>query len=213
MQGWRQGAVVYCTPSHETGFLDGQAGKSLNAINYRMPVCNRASVSLNLKEYIPGRLSGLARYCTYENGANLARQGQPLPDVCPDNFKKTFRQGWMSGKKEYCNQTSNAFALGKSGAPYPAICPANAYVGFKSEYDRGRLIGTQIHTAESRLGEIDRYVRWKAADYGFDRSADGYYRLGRNQSPKASATLAEINNLVNERKNIERDIFNLKIQR
>ena len=211
MQGWRQGAHEYCTPSRETGFLDGQAGNSLNAINYRMPICNRAGIGLNLSEYTSGRLKGLVRYCTYENGANLARQGKPLPNVCPDNLKKTFRQGWMSGKKEYCNQTGNAFALGKSGASYPAICPANAYVGFKSEYDRGRLIATQIHTAENRIAEIDRYVRWKSVDYGFQRSVDGYYTLGRNNSPQANTTLSEVNNLVSERKNIERDIFNLKV--
>lgn len=212
-RGWQQGARVYCSPSRETGFLDGQAGKSMNAINYRMPVCNRAGVKLNLNEYRIGRGKGLIGFCTYENGANLARQGQPLPDVCPPKLKNTFRLGWKSGKKEYCAQTANAFALGKSGAAYPAICPANIYVGFKSEYDRGRLIGNQIHAAENRIKEIDNYVRWKVLDFGFRSSASGFYTLGRTQTPKASSALAEVNNLITERHNIERDIFNLKTQR
>lgn len=213
MQGWNEGARVFCTPTREVGYLDGQAGKSINAINYRIPVCKRAGVSLNLRNYKIGRNNGLKQYCTYENGANLARQAQPLPNVCPPDLKKRFRKGWLSGKKEYCNQPANGFALGKTGKAYPAICPANLYVGFKSEYDRGQLIGMQIRRANSRISEINGYINSRKFKYSLEQSADGYYHLTRNQSPEANAAVTDINNLVRERQNIERDVFNLQVQR
>lgn len=213
MQGWRQGARVFCRPSEETGFIDGQNGKSINAINYRIPVCKRAGITLNLTDYKKGRARGLRQYCTFENGANIARAGQQLPTICPPALKKKFKDGWLSGKKEYCDQPANAFALGKAGSAYPAICPANLYVAFKSEYDRGMLIGQQINRAKARISEIDNYINSKKFRFGLEQSASGYYHLTKDQSPEAQSTLSEINNLVRERNDIQRDLFNLQTKR
>src|SRR4051812_26680160 len=37
--GWHEGAKKYCRPDYSLGYTDGIAGKSMNDINNRMPVC------------------------------------------------------------------------------------------------------------------------------------------------------------------------------
>jgi len=212
-QGWRNGAKEYCTPSQQTGLLDGQSGISVNAINARLPVCNRAGVSLNVSNYWIGHREGLKHFCTYENGSNIAMTGQRLPDVCPKELNTNFSKGWQAGQQVYCQQTMNAFALGKERQPYPAACPQNLYIGFKSEYDRGYTISNQIGASESRLDEIDRFISSRRYKYDLKQSSQGYYHLGPNKSPEASRAVDEVNNLVRERANVEREVFNLRVMR
>lgn len=212
MSGYQSGASEYCQPNYQVGYVDGQAGKSIDAINYRLPVCNRAGINLNLSQYKSGRASGLKQFCTYQNGNNIAREGKALPNVCPPALEKSFKKGWLAGQHDYCDQPANAFALGKAGSAYPATCPANLFVGFKSEYDRGAAIGNQIRAGEARISEINSYVQSKRFQFDFIESADGFYRLGRDQSPEANSVLAEINNMIRERKRIERDVFDLKVR-
>lgn len=213
IQGWRNGAKEYCTPSQQTGLLEGQSGIPSNAINGRLPICNRAGVSLDVSSYLKGHQEGLKRFCTYENGNNIAMTGQRLPDVCPKNLTANFSKGWQAGQQVFCQQTMNAFALGKGRQPYPEACPQNLYFGFKSEYDRGFTISNQIEAGESRLREIDNFISYRRHKYDLDYSSQGYYRLGRNKSPEANSAVREVNNLVRERGNIERDIFNLRVMR
>jgi len=212
-QGWRNGAKEYCTPSQQTGFLDGQSGISGNAINARLPICNRAGVSLNISNYWVGHQEGLKLFCTYENGSNIAMTGRRLPDVCPKELNTNFSKGWQAGQQVYCQQTANAFALGKARQPYPEACPQNLYIGFISEYDRGYLISNQIEASESRLREIDYFIYSRSQKYDLQHSAQGYYRPGRNNSLEANRAVQEINNLVRERANVEREIFNLRVMR
>lgn len=212
IQGWRRGAKEYCTPSEQTGLLDGQSGAPINAINARLPVCNRANINLDVSNYQKGRAKGLTYFCTYENGSNIAMTGQRLPNVCPKELSANFSKGWQAGQQLYCQQTMNAFALGKGRQPYPEACPQNLYIGFKSEYDRGFAISNQIEAGESRLREIDHFIYSRSRKYDLEHS-HGYYRLGRNKSPEASRAEHEVNNMVRERANVERDIFNLRVMR
>jgi hypothetical protein len=213
MQGWRSGAKVYCAPGLEIGLLDGQSGKSANDINLRLPVCNRAGFNLDVSNYDIGYQRGLTQYCTYENGSNIAMTGQRLPDVCPKNLNANFYKGWQAGQRVYCQQTTNAFALGKAQQPYPEACPQNLYFGFKSEYDRGFAISNQIKTSEARVHEIDYFISSRRRKYDLEKSSHGYYHLGRNKSPEASRAVHEVNDLVRERANIDREIINLRVMR
>lgn len=212
-QGYRNGVKVFCSPSRETGLIDGQSGKFVNDINSRVPVCNASGINLDVSSYLKGHQEGLKQFCTYENGANIARSGQALPEVCPTNLRENFSRGWQAGQQAYCQETVNAFAMGKAGQPYPSVCPQNLYVGFKSEYDRGYTIGQQIKAGEYRINDINNYISYRRSKYDFDQSADGFFRLGKNQTPEAAKALDDVNNLVRERRHIERDMFNLKVMR
>ena len=211
MQGYRRGAKIYCTPSQEIGILDGQSGKSINDINIRLPICNRAGISLNLTNYRKGLYAGLKQYCTYENGKNIASMGQELPEVCPKSLRANFSRGWQSGQQAYCQKSANGFLLGRSGKAYPSACPENLYMGFKSEYDRGVAITNRIQSGEARLQEIDGYINAKRKKYDLEQTSDKYYRIGDDQSADANNALTEVNNMVRERMNIERDMFNYKV--
>lgn len=210
-QGWHSGAQEYCTPSQQMGFLDGQSGLTDSAINARLPICNRAGISLNLSNYFIGHREGLTHFCTFENGNTIAMTGQRLPDVCPNELNTEFRQGWLAGQQTYCQQTMNAFALGKGRQAYPEACPPNLYVGFKSEYDRGFAISRQVEAGESRLRQIDHFISSNRRKYDLEHNSQGYYRLGNNKSPEANRAVREVNNLVRERADVERDVFNLKV--
>jgi hypothetical protein len=212
-QGWRTGAKEYCTPSEQTGLLDGQSGIPASAISARLPVCDQAGVSLDLAKYDKGYKEGLTHFCTYENGSAIAMTGQRLPDVCPNELVANFNKGWQAGQQVYCQQTMNAFALGKERQPYPEACPQNLYIGFKSEYDRGFAISNQVEAGESRLHDIDRFISSRRHKYDLERTGHGFYRLGRNKSPEASRAVREVNDLVRERANVERDVFNLRVMR
>lgn len=211
-KGWQNGAKQYCTPARTTGILDGEAGSPANKINERMPLCDRANIHLNLKNYRPGYHEGLRRYCTYENGENIARQGLALPDVCTPELKNKFTQGWSSGAREYCNQIANAFALGKAGQGYPGACPEGLYVGFKSEYDRGMLIHNRINSVQSRINKINDRINEKKHSHSIHQNSDGFYST-THQSKAAVDTVNELNNLVRERQHLEREVFNLQAQR
>jgi hypothetical protein len=212
-QGWRNGAKEYCTPNEQTGLLDGQSGLPVIAINARLPICTRAGVILDVSKYQIGYKEGLTHFCTFENGSNIAMTGQRLPNVCTKELNANFSKGWQAGQQVYCQQTINAFALGKERQAYPEACPANLYIGFKSEYDRGYAISMQMESTASRLREIDRFISSRRHKYDLEHSSQGYYRLGRDKSPEANRAVQEVNNLVRERANVEREVFNLSVMR
>lgn len=213
IQGWRRGAQEYCAPSEHTGLLDGQAGTPANAINTRLPICNRAAVSLNVTNYLKGHAQGLKHFCTYQNGNNIAMTGRRLPEVCPKELNANFSKGWQTGQQIYCAQTVNAFALGKARQPYPEACPQNLYYGFKSEYDRGSAISNQIEASEARMRDLHYFITSRTHKYDLEQSYQGHYRLGRNKSPDANRAVHEVNNAVRDRTNLERELFNLRVMR
>lgn len=208
--GWRQGARQYCTPDFNTGYADGSAGRPEGDIFNRTSICQQAGVRLNLSQYQAGRHKGLQLYCTYENGVNLARQGLPLPDVCPPGLREKFRAGWSSSKEQFCNNPANGFALGKANKPYPSICTPELYIAFKSEYDRGLAIGQRSGEGQARIDDLNRRISNKVHRYRLVER-HGHYRLGRDKSPQAHEALDRVNAMAREKRHIEKDLFKLQV--
>src|SRR5260221_6606508 len=82
MQGWRKGLHQYCTPDFNLGLEDDKAGTAMSNISSHEAICASANIRLSLDNYKRGRHLGLKSFCTYENGASLARKGYALSDVC-----------------------------------------------------------------------------------------------------------------------------------
>jgi hypothetical protein len=212
LKGWHDGMKTYCTPSQNLGFMDGSAGKNGSEITSRSTLCASANLPLNLHAYTAGRLQGLKTYCTFDNAFAIARQGQGLPDVCPQSLNKNFTSGWNKGRDTLCNDTGNAFSLGKNGSSYPGICTALIYPGFKGEYDRGQLIGSRSSFLRQKIAEVSRITEHNTFQYNLNFNGQNY-ALGVNQSPEAINAMDQNNNLVLQKQGLERELFEIQVLR
>lgn len=209
-EGWRRGARVYCTPSLDAGFSDGQAGRPLAAINGRIPICQEAQVPLSAAQYQRGWQQGIQQFCTFSNGMNFARQGKELPVACPPLLQGRFTAGWRAGQAAFCGQTGNALALGREGKPYPgAICPASLFVAFRAEYDRGVALKDGQQDMQSRLDALNAEIHSLVFRYSLHENTLHEFFLGSNISPEASNAMERVNHLQQQKQVLERRLLDL----
>jgi hypothetical protein len=199
--GWQQGAKQFCTPDENVGMADGMAGKPANDITSRATICAVGGMQLNLSAYNAGRQKGLKTFCTYQNGVNVARQGQSLPDVCAANSSNQFNAGWNSGKNQFCDQPQTGFALGKDTKPYPEMCNPAIYIAFKSEYDRGFVIGDRINALKSQISDLDDKISWRQTFEGW----------GKNKSESEKESERETNRMIREKQNLDNQLLSLQV--
>jgi hypothetical protein len=208
--GWNKGMKIYCTPDFNLGVRDGQLGKSAYEISDRNPSCLQAGLNLNARNYEQGRRRGLLTYCTYGNGLSLGRQGKAMPEVCPQNSQ--FYAGYNNGTQQLCNQSDNAYALGKSGQAYPEACDPKIFYAFKSEYDRGASIAEHIHLIEQQKSDLQERITDLAWSYHLRQIGD-HYDLGSDKSASAQQGLSQVNNLLQNKRQLENELFNLRAMR
>jgi len=211
--GWIQGAKQYCSPDAKVGYVDGAAGKPVVEIYNRMPICQQAGIKLNLATYNAGRQTGLKTFCTFENGANFARQGALLPEVCPPQLNANFSSGWATGREQLCNHPKNGFALGKSLKSYPAICSPEIYAAFASEYHRGEVIGQRILALHIKIDPLNEKIAAKVNRYSFVRNVNGNYDLDGDGSNDAKEALGTVKSMVKEKQPYERELFLLEVMK
>lgn len=76
---------------------DGLADQS-RAIKER---CADAGVSMNRADYLRGYRSGLAAFCSKENGKYLGLQGARYDRQCPIALEPVFLEGYNAGRSQY----------------------------------------------------------------------------------------------------------------
>lgn len=86
------------------GQADGAAGMSLNRIDEHTRACKKAGVYPDIQAYKAGRVVGLSRFCTYENGVSEGSSNRTYNRVCTDVTdvaEAEFLDGYEFGQSIY----------------------------------------------------------------------------------------------------------------
>ncbi len=80
-----------------TGYRHGASGYPLTALNQLTEACAESGVKIDRLAYSTGRLKGLGRFCTAENGFRRAQAGHPVANPCPPSLAEAYEQGHAAG--------------------------------------------------------------------------------------------------------------------
>lgn len=194
-KGWQAGLKNYCKPTEAVGFVHGQQGQPLEAINTRAALCSSGGETLETAAYRKGHLDGLKLFCVYDRGYQIGANGEGLPQVCPPNLRGEFEDGWREGVHLFCQNNDHAFNLGRKGAGYPSVCPSNHYSGFYQAYQQGREIKARVDELDREINLTHSDIRSIARHHGLQK-VGRTYELGENRSPEARAALYRVHDLV-----------------
>jgi hypothetical protein len=81
------------------GYEDGRSGKPTTHIRQHADSCASHNVQVNLDQYHAGYMEGLAQYCTWNNGFEMALQSKKYQDACPASLADEFLDGYRAGKR------------------------------------------------------------------------------------------------------------------
>lgn len=213
-RGWLTGLQIYCAPSFEQGKTDGSNGLSSSNILNRNGRCISAGIPLKLTQYRAGFRAGQQLYCTYDNGFTIGLQGNQPPEVCENPLKQRYIAGWEAGARQYCSNTTNAYAMGKEGKPYPLACPATIYYAFKAEYDRGATLRQKLNDIQNQINSIDSTINKLVSQWKLVKTFDARgYELGEDQSDNAKRALNEVKELMLRRESQQGQKNQLEVTR
>ena len=85
----------------DLGYRDGTQGVARARIADYVHKCAEYNVSVNRQVYLENYEKGLSRYCTYNQGYGLGRNGSSYNAVCTDSQAADFRAGYNDGHHEY----------------------------------------------------------------------------------------------------------------
>lgn len=85
----------------ELGKNDGQEGHDLEHFHSRKKSCQEHGISANKRAYLQGHKEGLKKYCNYQNGFELGKEGEDYKTHCPKEFQKEYLSGYRAGKSLY----------------------------------------------------------------------------------------------------------------
>ena len=91
---------------HDIGVKDGRNGMPASYMEERRKDCAKDGISLNEKQYIAGRNTGILEYCTPENARSEGQQGRPYLNSCPANLEHNFLTNYEAGKHVYSAKRS-----------------------------------------------------------------------------------------------------------
>ncbi|HGY11602.1 MAG TPA: DUF2799 domain-containing protein [Desulfobacterales bacterium] len=80
------------------GYEDGVRGCPASQIGNHRKACSKYGVKPDYQEYESGRIKGLEKYCTAQNGYRLGKKGYRYNAVCPDHMKDPFLEAYHLGK-------------------------------------------------------------------------------------------------------------------
>ena len=86
------------------GQADGAAGQSMGRIDEHTRACRRAGVYPDIEAYTAGRVLGLRRFCTYDNGVDQGSTNRTYNRVCTavsDVAEAEFLDGYEFGQQIY----------------------------------------------------------------------------------------------------------------
>ncbi|MCP4984237.1 MAG: DUF2799 domain-containing protein [Gammaproteobacteria bacterium] len=84
---------------HMIGLEDGARGYPVTYIGNHRKACAEHGVKPDLRQYQLGHESGLARFCTPNNGFKQGRAGHEYQDVCPAGLEGRFLAGYDTGRE------------------------------------------------------------------------------------------------------------------
>lgn len=107
----------FCETSNwlSVGADDGNKGQSLDIVGTYEAQCGDNFTVTQAKEYQAGYLSGIVKFCSYENGYDTGYGEKPNPQTCPPEIANAFDLGFTRGKAQYRNdqQRIKSFARQK----------------------------------------------------------------------------------------------------
>lgn len=86
---------------HDIGIKDGRNGTPASYMEKRRQDCTKDGFSLDQKQYMAGRNTGILQYCTSENGRSEGLLGRPYLNSCPANLEHDFLINYEAGKLVY----------------------------------------------------------------------------------------------------------------
>lgn len=118
---------------------------------------------------------------------------------------KNYFAARKEGLKLFCS-TANAFKLGSQGKSYNHVCAENNEAKFLKAYD----LGKQRFTQNERVKNLQREVKNLEKNIKSNRSKINKYE---NSLIKSGTSTAQRQQLLNNIKNLNRDIHNIQIER
>jgi hypothetical protein len=210
-EGYALGVKQFCQPTFEMGQQDGQLGKSLSDIsNNRQSFCTNNLKPLNLKDYTKGLNAGLVAFCTAENGYSMGMRGEAASNACSSD-KYSYMKGWQKGSVELCGNKSNGFIYGKEGKGYPAACTGPGFSDFKIQYDRGTNIKQRVDQINNNINSLNKDIDTQVRQYGLRKMSNDSYAIGANQSSEAYNALYSVQNSVQQRKQLNKELFQISM--
>lgn len=85
----------------EVGRNDGLEGKRQTQLARHYDACVKYGITPDRDEYMSGRESGLAVYCTQDSGYWEGRNGAGYQRVCPASSEPAFLAGYRAGQSVY----------------------------------------------------------------------------------------------------------------
>ncbi|MFT7560448.1 MAG: hypothetical protein ACI93R_002368 [Flavobacteriales bacterium] len=85
----------------QIGLEDGSRGRVLELISQHRKACAKAGVTPNLADYERGHERGLDRYCIYEKGLSLGRNGGNYGGTCRGKNENAFLDGYDFGRDQF----------------------------------------------------------------------------------------------------------------
>jgi hypothetical protein len=92
-------AIEQCAKAdwQSTGYRHGLSGYPLTALNTLIETCADTGAKVDRLAYSTGRLKGLTRFCTADNGFRRAQAGHPVANPCPPSLADAYEQGHAAG--------------------------------------------------------------------------------------------------------------------
>lgn len=94
------------------GENDGRLGIATSERADQFEDCQDLGQPVNLAAYQTGRATGLAEYCTVENGYQVGLEGRRYRGVCPPDLEPDFEQGYAQGRKDRPITISPSIGIG-----------------------------------------------------------------------------------------------------
>lgn len=85
--------------SYDLGFDDGAAGHGPERIRAHREACRARPQDLDEDAWQAGYEDGLTHFCSPGGGLVVGIEGRPRPDVCPENLRAGFIDGFRIGRE------------------------------------------------------------------------------------------------------------------
>ncbi len=80
-----------------TGYRHGLSGYPMAALSQVGEACKGTGIEVDRLAYSTGRLEGLGKFCTAENGYRRAKEGRPADNPCPPSLAANYEAGYARG--------------------------------------------------------------------------------------------------------------------
>ena len=144
---------------YQAGVSDGDAGRSAATFKRHVQQCQDYHPATNQQDYIQGQSAGLQRYCSYENGIVIGKNGRTLSSLCQGTGKRNVERGYAVGLENYNEKVTVAgLKLRRAALEQSAPALAQAQARLEQELQKPDLTSAQKITLTRQLNraKLDR---------------------------------------------------------